>query len=311
MTSSQKLYATLLEKGKEFQVLRSISTLIGWDQETYMPKQAIGIRSVQKQHIEGLMHQELTSVAFQELLSHFINLDTAKFINIEGLSELQKAAIREWRIDVVKAKKLPEPFVKIFAKTTSEATVIWADAKKNNDFKTFAPHLENLVALARERASYLGYIDHPYDALLDEYEPGMTTKILDKLFTNLKSFLIDLTKKLSKNTCNTEFLYGEFDEREMLKFDYMILNKMGFKEDSYRLDTSSHPMCLSLHPTDVRMTTVTQTHDLFAANISSVIHEAGHGLYEQGLDTELFGTPLCEFVSMGIHESQSKLWSVF
>lgn len=311
MTSSQKLYEALLDKGKEIQLLKSISTLIGWDQETYMPKGAIGFRSIQKEYIEGLVHQELTRVDFQESLAQFIDLDTGAFTNVQGLDELQKAAIREWKRDVVKEKKLPDIFVKAFAKASSETTAVWAEAKQDNDFKRFTPYLERLVQLAQERASYLGYADHPYDALLDEYEPDMTTKILDKLFTNLKSFLIDLTQKVATKNVDTEFLYGDFDEQEMLKFDHLLLKTMGFKEGLYRLDTSSHPMCLPLHPTDVRMTTVTNTRDLFAANISAVIHEAGHGLYEQGLNEKLFGTPLCEALSMGIHESQSKLWECF
>jgi carboxypeptidase Taq len=311
MSTPHLHYKALLEKGKEIQVLKSISSLVGWDQETHMPKQAIGFRSIQKQHIEGLVHQELTGVEFQELLAHFIHLETGKFTNTQELEELQKAAIREWRTDVVKAKKLPECFVKAFAKASSEATAVWADAKKNNDFQSFAPHLEELVKMGRERASYLGFEHHPYDALLDEYEPNMTTKTLDPLFNNLKKFLIDLTKKLSSRTYSADFLYGDFDEREMLRFDDLILKTMGFKENSYCLGTSTHPMCFGLHPTDIRMTTVTNTRDIFAANISSVIHEAGHGLYEQGLNEELFGTPLCEAVSMGIHESQSKFWECF
>ena len=120
MKTAQSRYEILLEKGKEIEVLKSISTLVGWDQETYMPKEAIGIRSTQKQYLEGLIHKEMTSVEFQELLGFFINLDTGSFTNVEDLDELQKAAIREWRIDVVKAKKLPDTFVKTFAKTTSE-----------------------------------------------------------------------------------------------------------------------------------------------------------------------------------------------
>jgi len=311
MQSAQTLYASLWEKGKELQVLKSISTLIGWDQETYMPKQGIGIRSMHKQYIEALLHQEMTSTHFQEKLSHFIDLDSGKFLSVQGLDDIQKAALREWRRDVVKEKKLPEKFVKAFAKATSEGTSVWAEARAANDFTSFQPHLEGLVKLCRERASYLGYKDHPYDALLDEYEPGMTTKTLDKLFAGLKTFLIDLTHKLSKKSVQADFLYGSFEEKAMLDFDYFLVESMGFQKDTYRLDTSSHPMCLSLHPKDVRMTTVTKTRDLFSANISSVIHEAGHGLYEQGLNEEWFGTPLCEFLSMGIHESQSKLWECF
>lgn len=146
---------------------------------------------------------------------------------------------------------------------------------------------------------------------LDDYEKGMTTQVLDSLFDRLKKELIPLCKKHMEIKAQNSFLYGQFDEKSMLDFDHLILQKMGFEKDSYRLDASKHPFCMGLHPLDIRMTTVVKTTDLFAANISSVIHEAGHGLYEQGLDQALFGSPLCEYVSMGIHESQSKFWECF
>lgn len=139
----------------------------------------------------------------------------------------------------------------------------------------------------------------------------MTCKELDKLFGGLKKELIELTRVYGNQSPSPSFLFGSFDKNEMKKFDYHILEKMGFEKESYRLDGSNHPFCNALYPLDVRMTTVFDTKDLFAANISSVIHEAGHGLYEQGLDKKYFGTPLCEYATMGLHESQSKLWECF
>ena len=147
-------YLALVEKGKDIYMLKSISTLVGWDQETYMPKHAIGIRSLQKQHLERLIHQEMTSVSLQELLSPLIRLDNGELLKTEGLDLMQQGAIKEWRKDVIKAKKLPELFVETFAKATSETVAVWADAKQTNDFNMFLPYLEAMVKLCREKAEY-------------------------------------------------------------------------------------------------------------------------------------------------------------
>ena len=169
MKSPKQFYQDLVAKGTDLYILRSISSLVGWDQEVFMPKEGIEIHSLQKQYLEGLIHKEITSSDFQELVEKFIDMKTGVFTHVEGLEDMQKATIREWRKDIIKAKKLPDTFVKAFAKACSESVAVWAEAKKNNDFKTFAPYLENIVKLIRERASYLEYKEHPYDALLDEY----------------------------------------------------------------------------------------------------------------------------------------------
>ncbi|MEI8300110.1 MAG: carboxypeptidase M32 [Chlamydiota bacterium] len=311
MNTPLQHYEALVEKGQDIYTLKSISTLIGWDQETYMPKNAIGIRSLQKQHLESLIHKEMTSTYLQELLSPLIRLDNGELLKVDGLDLMQQGAVKEWRKDVVKAKKLPDLFVEAFAKAASETVSVWAEAKQANDFDSFLPYLEKMVELVREKTDYLGYKDHPYDALLEEYEPGMTVEKLDKLFDSLKPFLINLTKKCKNLSIQTDFLYGDYNEHKILELDHYLLQSMGFKEGCYRLDASNHPFCVSCHPTDVRMTTVTKTRDLLAANIFTVLHEGGHGLYEQGLDPSFFGTPICEFLSMGIHESQSKIWEAF
>lgn len=304
-------YATFVEKAKEIKILKTLSMLVDWDQETYMPDKGLELRTMQKAYLETLAHKEFTAAATEELLEKLIDVTTGVIHEPLGLDEDQKINVQLWREDLIKAKKLPEAFVKKFAETTSQAVAIWGEARINNDFELFLPHLKTLVALAKEKAEYIGFTHHPYDALLDDYEKGMTTQDLDPLFERLKEQLIPLARQLSQEKTPDQFLFGQFDEKAMLDFDHTILEKMGFEPNSYRLDASKHPFCMGLHPLDIRMTTVVKTADLFAANISSVIHEAGHGLYEQGLDKRFFGTPLCEYVSMGIHESQSKLWECF
>ena len=307
----QSDYQLFLEKSKQIKILKSLSMLIDWDQETYMPEKGLELRMLQKAYLETLAHQEFTSTSTEELLEKMIDLETGDLYQETKWDDDQIRNLQLWREDLVKAKKLPEAFVKKFAETTSQAVAIWGEARANNDFDLFSPHLATIIELVRQKANYLGYKDHPYDALLDEYEKDMTTKDLDPLFERLKKELIPLAQKLSQKKAPNPFLYGQFDEKSMLDFDHKILQHMGFEPHSYRLDASKHPFCMGLHPLDIRMTTVVKTTDLFSANISSVIHEAGHGLYEQGLERSFFGTPLGEYVSMGIHESQSKFWECF
>ena len=311
MTNPRDIYQKIVEMGKQIYTLQSLSLFVEWDQETFMPSGAVEFRSLQKQTLEGLAHQHLTATSFQELLSSLIDFSTGKLLKEEGLDDEQKAAIREFRKDVIKANKLPEEFVKKLARMGSETVSVWAETKPNSDFETFSKRLETFITVVKQKAEYLGYEDHPYDALLGEFEPGMTVKTLDPLFDRLKSFLIPFAKKVRTKGLNTDFMYGDFDESKVYKFDKKLLLSMGFDESTFRLDSSNHPFCLSFHPTDVRMTTVSKTNDLIAANISATIHEGGHGLYEAGLNKEHFGTPMCQAVSIAMHESQSKIWECF
>ncbi len=308
MTKTVEDYNDLAQYGKEIKTLSSLNHLLSWDQETKMPKGGIEFRSDQQQMLSGLVHERQTSEKFRKLLEKLICIESGEIKNKQDLDDEQISALREWHKDYIKAKKLPDSFVKEFAKVTSTAVQAWSNAKKDNDFDAFAPHLEKILKLCRKKTEYLGYTDHPYDALLDEFEPSMTTKKLDPIFKELKPFLIDLAKKASKKSIETDFLYGDFDKAKLMSFSEELLKQMGLDRDHYRLDLSEHPFCLPLHPTDLRITTHSSCTDLVAGNISAVIHEGGHALYEMGLPKEHFGTPLCEHLSMAIHESQSKFW---
>ncbi len=304
-------YTALFEKSKKIKLLKSCAMLLDWDQETYMPSKGLELRSMQKAFIESLAHREFISNETEDLIARLIDLEHGHLFDEKALDNDQKLNVKLWRDDLIKAKKLPDAFVKEFAELTSESVAVWAKAKETNDFHLFSPYLEKVIAFVRKKAHLMGFKDHPYDALIDDYELGMTTKELDKLFELLKKELIPLAKTLYSIKHPDDFLYGDFEESSIFKFDHYLLEKMGFEEGSYRLDASSHPFCMGLYPSDIRMTTVMKTSDLFAANISSTIHEAGHGLYEQGLQKKHFGSPLGEYVSMGIHESQSKFWECF
>jgi len=303
-------YKNLLKKGREIRLLSSLSLLLEWDQETYMPKGGIDFRSEQIELISSLAHREKTSETFKTALSKLIDLNTGKVLS-EELDARKKAALREWRREYLMETKLPNDFVKTLAKTTSQATSYWAEAKKNNTFEIFLPQLEKIVPLIRQKADYLGWKEHPYNALLDLYEPGMTTKQLDTLFSQLKPFLTQLTQKLSlKKRVDTTFLSAHFPEDKQETFNHFILDQMGLDPRYSRLDYSEHPFCLGLHPQDVRLTTHTSAWSFFKS-ISAVMHEGGHALYELGLSPEELGSPVGEYCSMGMHESQSRWWETF
>lgn len=307
MKNPTSAYQKITELSTRATLFSGISMLLEWDQETFMPKGAIEIRSKQVELIASLGHKEKTSKEFANALSALIDLETGT-LKSDELNERQAAALREWRRDYIKAVKLPSSFVEEFANVTSAATHAWAGAKGKNDFKAFQPHLEKIVTLCRKKADILGYEDHPYDALVDGFEPTMTTAVLTVLLERLKIPLTNLLKKIcTKPAPDSSFLSRDYAHAEQLAFGKKLLAAMGFEKQFSRLDESSHPMCIPLQPYDTRMTTrIALNHPL--SNFLSCVHEGGHGLYHANLPADCYGTPLGEAASYAIDESQSRTW---
>ncbi len=300
-------YSKLLVLSKPIALLSSTHALLDWDQETYMPKHAREIRSEQTELLASLIHQRKTSKQYARALNALIDLETG-VIKDQNLSPEKQASVREFRRDFLNDSKLPHAFVKRFSKTVSAANHAWKVAKNHNDFRKFAPHLEKIVSLCRKKADFLGFKEHPYDALLDLYEPEMKTSTLTPLFNNLKLRLTELLQEIVlKLKPETNFLSLEYPAAKQISFSQRLLNAMGFHEGNSRLDLTVHPFCSGIHPTDVRMTTRVHP-EMPMSNLFSVLHEGGHGLYEMHLDPKQFGTPLCSAASLGIHESQSRFW---
>lgn len=300
-------YTTLQTQSKTISLMNAIHSLLDWDQETFMPKESAKMRSEQIAIMASLVHKQKTAKKFAKTLSSLIDLETAE-VTDSTLTLPQIAALKQWRKDYLRAVKLPNSFVKQFAGTTSTACHAWQTAKEHNDFKSFAPHLEKVVALSRKKADILGFREHPYDALLDLYEPEMTTAFLTPLFAKLKLALTQLLKDISiKPAFPEDFLHRHCPQYKQLDFAHKILHKMGFHSSTSRLDTSAHPFCTGMHPKDTRMTTRVHPDNIFST-LSAVLHEGGHGLYNMNLPMEHYGSPLCESLSLGIDESQSRLW---
>ncbi len=306
MKTTTSPYQKLVTLSKHTRILQGVVALLDWDQETYMPPGSASIRAEQLKTMAGLIHREKTGRKFSQALSRLIDLSTGE-IKSDTLSPSQMAALREWRRDYLHDTALPATFVEEFAQLTSQSILVWRTAKKENRFQSFAPFLDRIVALCRKKADLLGYQDHPYDALLDEYEPDIKTKEVSQLFASLRETLKPLIKKLSESQVEDHFLFGTWSEEKQLQFGKKLLEAMGYDETMGRVDFSSHPFSSASHPTDSRITTRLHPTSLMS-HFFILLHEGGHALYEMGLPQEEYGTPLGEARSLGVHESQSRWW---
>ena len=295
----------------EIQHLASAASLLSWDQETYMPVGGGQARADQIATLHTLAHDRLVSLDIERVLSQWVDPATGEAVDTPGdaWDESSRALLREtWR-DFSRANKLPSDFVKRLSRESSLAQQVWVDARKKSDFRMFLPHLNTIVGLKREEAEYLGYQDTPYNALLDTYEPRATVAQLTPIFAVLKARLVPLLNRVmtSRVSIDDSILYMPYDTNRQMEFARLVLTAMGYDFERGRLDLSAHPFTTSFHPTDVRVTTRVYEKELPAC-LFSCIHEGGHGLYDQGLDPARYGTPLGEALSLGIHESQSRLW---
>ncbi|MDQ7041513.1 MAG: carboxypeptidase M32 [Rhodothermus sp.] len=283
--------------------VRAAAALLEWDQETYMPAEAAAVRAEQLATLHQLAHEWLTSEQTGELLE-------AAAAALKGLpsEHLAVRLVEVVREDYDKARRIPSALVAALARTGSEALEAWKRARQENAYALFAPYLEQLLTLNREKAEALGYTKHPYDALLDQYEPGMTTEAVQALFEQLRAHLVPLTQAFSAQPQPADaFLKRHVDPQRQWTLNRMLLETIGFDLQRGRLDASVHPFSTGIAPTDVRLTTRIDPHD-FTSGLFATLHEAGHGLYEQGIDPILERTPLADGASLGLHESQSRLW---
>lgn len=291
--------------------INSAAAVLSWDQETHMPAGGGEARAEQIAVLQGLAHQKLVSPEIERLLTPHIDPASGQAIDQPGdlWDEPSRSLLREiWR-DFSRAKKLPSDFVVRLSRECSLAQQVWTEAREQNTFNRFLPNLRTVLSLKREEAQYLGYKESPYDALLDVYEPGSTIATLRPLFAALKARLVPLLKRVTQSPSQIDdsILRYSYDQTRQLEFGRLVLIAMGYDFERGRLDLSAHPFTTSFHPTDVRVTTRIHEHELQSC-LFSCVHEGGHGLYDQGLDPRYYGTPLGESVSLGIHESQSRLW---
>jgi carboxypeptidase Taq len=296
-------YAELIRRVREIALLESCGSLLHWDQQTYMPPRGAAHRAEQMGVVAGLTHRQFTAPEVGELLSQ-----AEAGGSVDGLAA-EAVNLRGIRRDYDRARRLPESLVVELARVTALAQHVWLEARRERDFSRFQPWLEKIVGLKRQEAAALGFPEVAYDALLEDYEPGETTARVRSLLEQLRDELVPLIAAIvgSGRAPDRSILQRPYPIEPQRALCLTVAEAIGFDFRAGRLDVSAHPFCSGIGPGDTRMTTRFDPTDLGDA-LFSVLHESGHGLYDQGLPGEHHGTPMGSAVSLGIHESQSRLW---
>lgn len=294
---SAALEKEFLDYVKKMTAYNEALGLIFWDLRTGAPKKGTDQRS----EVIGMLSSEVFKMSTSEDMAAYI----AKLSKAD-MSDIAKKVLEECKREYERNKKIPAEEYKEYVILQSKAESVWEEAKEKSDFEMFRPYLEKLVEMTKRFVNYWGYEGNMYDVLLDLYEPGMTVKVLDQVFGELRAKIVPLVKQISESTNKpkTDFLFETFKKDAQREFSLEILAKMGYDFNAGRLDETVHPFAIGLNPGDVRVTTKYDEKD-FRTAVFGTIHEGGHALYEQNVSTDLIGTPLCSGTSTGIHESQS------
>lgn len=300
MAAMGTAYERLLSLGRELQLVNDAAALLGWDQEVLLPARGVAYRAEQLAWFSGYAHERFTAPQVGGWISE---AEAA-----EAPDPVAAANLREWRHEYERAVRLPKALVQEFAEARVLAQSAWAEARKASDFARFAPHLEKLVALSREHAERWGYEDCLYDALIDRFERGATARRLAATLESLREALVPVVEAATaREPFDRSKLAGHYPVERQQAFNREVAESIGFDFEAGRIDTAVHPFCSGMAPYDTRLTTRYDEGD-FLSSLFGVLHEAGHGLYEQGLPKDWRGQPVGNAVSLGIHESQSRLW---
>jgi len=293
---------TLREKLGQVADVRAAVALLEWDQETYMPPKGGPARGQQIATLSALAHRLFTDPALGAALRDLE--DRADLLEPDDAK-----LVEETLYDYDRAAKLPEGFVQELAGEQSKAFQAWVKARKDSAFATFEPHLAKLVELLKQKADLLGYEGSPYNALLEDFERGMTAEQLRGIFAGLAPKQSALIRRIveSGRQPDTAWLEQDWDEGRQWSFTLRVLEEMGYDLEAGRQDKAAHPFTTNFDLADVRITTRLDPRNPFLA-LSASMHEGGHALYEQGFQEKDRRTTLANAPSLGIHESQSRLW---
>lgn len=288
----------LLPRLQELSDLRSAAALLQWDQAALMPPRGGAARARAMATVESIHHSRLIDPEIGELLE----------LLAPEADETIAAHVRVLKRHHDRASKVPPELVRAIAEARGLAYQAWTEARPANDFKKFEPHLETLVSLKKEEADAVGWEEERYDALLDVFEPDARTHEIESLFANLVEGLKPVADSiLEVSGKRPDWVIGEYDERAQEEFCRWLVAQIGFDFSGGRLDKSPHPFTMGIAHGDTRQTIRTDPR-FFLISIFAAIHETGHALYEQGIPESLAGLPAGTFASLGMHESQSRLW---
>jgi carboxypeptidase Taq len=297
-------YDALLNRLQQIEDLNNSIAILNWDLEVKMPEGGSKARARQLSTLSRINHEMRTSDEMRRLLEAAESeMSGAAYDSDEA------ALLRVARHEFDQQTKLPTDFVAEFTQLTAEAHEIWAKARASSDFRHFEPALTKINDMVMRQADMLGYSDHPYDALIDQYERGMTAAEVRRIFESHKPALVDLIGRIGKveDRVSADVLHRDFDIDKQREFGLWVIEKFGFDFKRGRQDISVHPFCTSFSRNDVRLTTRFEKSFLNPA-LFGLMHEAGHGMYEQGSAQAYDGTPLAGGTSLGVHESQSRMW---
>lgn len=298
--NSKELYNQYKTKMQKIADVKYASAVLQWDQETYLPPKGNAIRGRQIATLSEMAHQQFTEEATGDLLNALMSKN--------DLTDKEQKNVLLSLEDFNKSKKLSSDFVRRMSEAVNTGFHAWIQARKDNSFTSFKQPLDALIQLKKQEADLLGYQQHPYNALMNDYDKGLTVNIVDKIFSDLKPQLSALLNTIqNKPQIDNSFLKKHFKKDSQWQFGMAILKQMNFDFEAGRQDISEHPFTINFNNNDVRITTRIDEND-FGNMTWSCIHEAGHALYEQGLPGDEYGLPLGEYCSLTIHESQSRLW---
>ncbi len=301
--SAQTRLTELKRRLLEISDLSSAGAVLSWDQATYMPKGGAAARARQGATLSRLAHEKFTDPALGKLLDALEPHEAALPYAADDAG-----LIRVVRRDYRKAVRVPPKFVARWSEMGSASYDAWTRARPANDFATMRPYLEKALDFSRKYADYLGPYEHIADPLIDGPDEGMTVASVRALFQELRAELVPIVRAISEQEpASDAALHGKFPEQPQLDFAVAVVKRFGYDFDRGRLDKTHHPFCSRLNTGDVRITTRVKENDIGDC-LFSVLHEAGHAMYEQDVDARYDGTPLGSGTSAGVHESQSRLW---
>jgi carboxypeptidase Taq len=297
-------YSELIRQVREEALLASCADLLAWDEETHMPRRGAAHRGEQMALLAGMAHDRSADPRRGELLA--IVEGSALVADADGPEAVN---VREIRRAYDRATRLPRRLVQDLARVTTLAHHEWAFARRDADFARFRPWLDKIVSLKRREAVALSYEKTPYDAFVDEYEPGANSRDLAALFADLRAELLPLVSAIgvSRRKPDVSVLHRNYPLDRQRAFGEAAARALGFDFQRGRLDSAAHPFSIVIGPGDCRITTRYNPRD-FTDAFFTILHETGHGLYEQGLDPAHHGTPMGKIASLGLHESQARLW---
>jgi carboxypeptidase Taq len=289
---------------KKMKAFEEAAGVLYWDMRTGAPKKGVMARS----EVVAMLSAELFRMSISDEMGEYIEFFTQPDVHHQ-LDEIMRACVRDCAKDYERSQKIPADLYQDYVTLTGQAESVWEEAKQAADYSMFSSYLQQIIDYNRQFINLWGYEEHPYNALLDIYEPGSTVAQFDQWFAELRSRLVPLLQRIQASPYqpNAKLLENVYDKQKQRELCLFILKEIGYDFDAGRLDESSHPFATGLNLGDVRITTRYGT-DEMTGSLFGTIHECGHALYDQNIAEELAGTPLCQGASMGIHESQSRFW---